>query len=160
MTNNLFGAQKKCCSQKVPVLRVVTRQGSSFYFPRLLFLPFPDRSYGSLRRWCQEEFSWKEALGLHCSNVTLTLHREEISSPGSAVSTEGSEQTDFFIQLILKPEERDENKKERCELLLLYTRGFFIKILTQTRISGLFRKTLTINVIPKAEFLLDFSTIS
>lgn len=35
--------------------------------------------------------------------ITLTVHREEISSFGSTISTEGSVQTDFFMQLILKP---------------------------------------------------------
>jgi len=50
--------------------------------------------------------------------LTLTVHREETSSSGFTISTEGSVQTDFFIQLILKP-----NNKEKEEIVRLKPRN-------------------------------------
>ena len=50
--------------------------------------------------------------------LTLTVHREETSSLGFTISTEGSVQTDFFIQLILKP-----NNKEKEEIVRLNPRN-------------------------------------
>ena len=79
--------------------------------------------------------------------ITLTVHREEISSFGSTISTEGSVQTDFFMQLILKP------SKGEWDTILFYK----VANVNQTSSST---QALTVNVIPKAEFLLYFLTTS
>ena len=49
---------------------------------------------------CAINFSRPRLTNLY---ITLTVHRDEISSAGFTISTEGSVQTDRFMQLILKP---------------------------------------------------------
>lgn len=80
--------------------------------------------------------------------ITLTVHREEISSFRSTISTEGSVQTDFFMQLILKP------SKGEWDTIL------FCKVKVNINQTSSSTHALTVNVIPKAEFMLYFLTIS